>query len=930
VVLLGREAEVAQVSDRLDAARRGESSVLVISGEPGIGKSALLAFAREQAGDAAVVSTTGVEGESEIPYVNLADILRPLASLLSQIPPRQGAALGGVLAIGPPDVGDRLAVAAATLSLLGVSGTDRPVLVTVDDAQWVDTFTTQVLLFVANRLGAEGIVLLIGVRSGHSLPAGFHRFDALTLGGVDDAAARRLVQAASSRRLELAVVSRLIAEAGGNPLALRELPTLLTPAQLAMWSRGADPLPIDSVMAEAYLGTVRDLPRDTQDALLLLAILGSVPIEIVEQALVASGLPPRALDPAEESGLIVWGGEQLKFRHPLVRAAVHQNSSSSQRRRAHLCAAHVLEDSDLPTALERRAWHLVSSGSSADESLAAVIDRAAEEEAARANFAVAGELFERAAQLTPAGGRVATRLLRAADANRLAGAVEQAIELLRQALPIAQEPQVRQRIRYFLCRIAIWRGSLIDGRNELLRMVDNEQTDPGLATLMLTVAALASLEAGEFSAAREASERAVIPHAQSPASLPVVVVRALVLGVGGDVRGARALLRERADEVDRTAPLESDLADQMLMVAGVAHLQLEETARAHALLDRAVAGARESSAMGVLPFRLGRLALAEYWRGRWSVSRALAHEALRLADDTGWVNERPHSLAALARVEAVTGRAEECRDHARQAEGEASASGASSYAGYARAALGLLELSCGNNEAAIGHLGFVAEFAGAAGFRDSPLLWWSGDLIEALVRRGDLGRARQALDGLDETVRITGMPTAAAVAARSRSFLVPDDFESHLIEALSWHDRCPMPFERARTELQLGIQLRRRRLRGEARPYLESALLAFERLGAPAWADQTRRELEATGVRLDAPNEGLRQLTPQELQVVLKVAAGMANREVAEQLFLSVKTVEFHLRNAFHKLGVKRRTQLAVLVAAHDPQVVVAATGAAR
>ena len=918
-MLLGREAETRRISALLDGARRGRSGVLIVKGEPGIGKSAMLSYAGEHAADATVLRTAGVDGEAELPYVNLADLLRPAAQVIPAIPPRQQAALAAVLALGPPDAGDRLAVAAATLNLLAALADRCPVLVVVDDVQWLDSFTTEVLLFVANRLGADAITVLMAARSGHRLPAGFGRFETMTLDGLDEPSAHRLVRDAGGT-LDTASASRLVAEANGNPLALKELPGLLTPSQLALWTRGTDPLPIDSVMADAYSGTVRLLPSATQEALLMLAILGSLPIAIVEQALLASGLSPHVLDPAEHAGLIVWRGDQFGFRHPLVRAAVHENAAASHRRRAHLCAAQVLVDSELPTALERRAWHLVAAGITGDEGTASVIAHAAQDEARRANFAVAGTLFERSAQLSPAGDVVATRLLRAADCNRLAGAVEQAADLLRRALPLSADTRMQRRIRYFLCRIDLWRGSVIAGRDDLLRLAGEADDDPGLATLCLSVAALASVEAGELAAARQACDLASVAYSHGTTPLPVAAVRALVLGLVGDVEAADTLLTERGTELDASDPLEADLAEQMLLVAGMAHLQLEQTARAERLLDRAVTGARDASALGVLPFRLGRLALAQFWRGRLSAALASAHEALQLAGDTGWTNERPNSLAALARCEAVLDRADDCRDHARQAENEALTSGAISYAGYAGAALGLLELGEGNDEAAVGHLTHVDEFAVTAGVRDSPLLWWSADLVESLVRQGDLGRAARVLARLDDSVQVMGLPTAAAVAARCRSLLEPDDFAAHLAEALRWHAQAPMPFELARTELQLGSQLRRRRLRGDARPYLESALTAFERLGAQAWAARTRVELEAAGVHLGAPREGWSQLTPQELQVVLKVASGMANREVATQLFLSVKTVEFHLRNAFHKLGVKRRTQLAVLVAAKDPQ----------
>jgi DNA-binding CsgD family transcriptional regulator len=919
--LFGRDAETARLAELLADAAEGTSRVLVINGEPGIGKSALLRFARESAGDAVVLSTSCVEGESEIPYVNLSDILQPAAKFISHLSPHRAAALAGVMATGPSDTGDRLAIAAATLSLLACAASDRPVVITIDDAQWLDPYSAQVLLFVANRLDAEGIVLLLAVRTGCPAQIGLGRFSELRLHGVDDKTARRLVRSASPHRLDPASIARLVAEASGNPLVLRELPSLLSPAELALWSRGSDPIPIDSMMADAYIGTVRELPQDTQDALLLLAILGSVPIDVMDSALAEAKLPNRSLDPAEEAGLIIWRADKLEFRHPLVRAAVHRHSAASRRRRAHLVAARVLERSDLPSGPERRAWHLVSAGGGADETTAAAIELAAAHEVTRARFAVAAKLFERSADLTPEDGDVARRMLRSADCTLLAGAVEQASLLLARALPLARDHQVRQRIRYYLCRIQTWRGDVAGGRDELLRFAADISEDPPLKPMTLTVAALASLAAGDLDRALSSSEEAITPHRDATVTLPVVVVRAFVLRVAGDVVGSRALLRAHADEIDAMDAVDCDLADQVHMVAALTSLELEETARAQELLERAVAGAREHSALGVLPFRLGRLAWTQFWTGRWSAAWASAHEALQLADDTGWVSERANSLAALARVEAMTGRAEQCREHARRAISEAARSGAVAYDAYAQAALGALEASLGNDEAAVTHLDFVANFAAEGGFSDSPLLWWSADRIETFARLGDCGGARSALQILERTASETGIPTAAAVAARCRSIIEPGDYERHLAEALRWHEKSPMPFEQARTELQLGLQLRRNRRPGQARSYLRSALRTFERLGSPVWAARARAELQASGARADAPNEGrigLARLTPQELQVVLKVAEGLANREVAAHLFLSTKTVEFHLGNAFHKLGVKRRTQLVAIVAAQE------------
>jgi DNA-binding CsgD family transcriptional regulator len=291
---------------------------------------------------------------------------------------------------------------------------------------------------------------------------------------------------------------------------------------------------------------------------------------------------------------------------------------------------------------------------------------------------------------------------------------------------------------------------------------------------------------------------------------------------------------------------------------------------------------------------------------------------MRLAVDTGWDSERLNSLAALAKVEAVTGRADEARAHAREVVAVGEQTGAWAYVGSARTALGLAELSLGNYAAAIEPLREVADFTAESGLTNSPMMWWSSDLVECYVQEGRLEEATLELKRLEESVERSGVPTAAAVAARCRALLAPDDFEKHLDESMRWHARSGMAFEQARTELLFGSQLRRRRGRPEARLLLEAALGRFELLGALDWAERTRVELDALGVRRARPQAGLGQLTPQELQVALAVAKGLSNREVAAQLFLSVKTVEFHLANVFHKLGINRRTRLATLVARQD------------
>lgn len=927
-MLIGRDAECEQIRAALAAARGGMSTVLVLTGEPGVGKTALLGFARETAGDALILGTVGAEPESDIAYANLADIFRPVVDEIAKLHSRQAQALSGALALGPAQAGDRFGVAAATLSLLGVLASSRTVLLTVDDAQWVDTFSLEALAFAANRLHAEGITMLIGTREGAAAGSAFGRHTRLQVKGLDDSSAREVIRT-TCPQLSPPVTARLIAEAGGNPLALRELPTLLQPDELVAWSRGLEPLPIASVLQEAFSDQVGDLPAETQYVLLLIAVLGAVPFDVVERAMTAARLRAEAVEPAERAGLVVEKDGRFEFCHPVMRAAVYQRASQRSRRQAHLLAAAALVDSSLPNALERRSWHLVAAGGGADEGVARTLESAATEELARSNYAVATKLMERSADLTTLETQLAPRLLRAADGARLAGAIDDAQRLLRRALSVSVDPETTVAVEYYLARIEMWRGSVAAGRDKLLDLAALVEGDNAeVAVRMLSDASLASIENGDFSLAAETSARAV-GLAPSPPDTPLgtAAVRALALALVGEVGPARELLRAHAsgfDAIHTLGPLRSSLPrsstnDQLSLVAALAHLAIEEGDRAGVLLEHAVVQAREHDAIGVLPFRLGRLAWVQIWRGRWPAARASAAEAIVLADDTGWVAERPSSLAAMARLDAAMGLAEDCRRHAGEAEEAAVSRGARPYAAHARAALGLLALSLGDDASAVEELEAVEEFAEETGLVDTPLLWWSGDLIEAYVRRQRMADAARVLARLEACETSSDRPVVAAVIARSRSHLDPDNSERHLGEAIRLHELCEMPFEQARTQLLLGSRLRRRQLRGEAQRYLSSALTRFERLGATPWAERARIELAAAGVDLGERPVGLSALTPQEFQVAQNVARGMSNREIAAAMFLSVKTVEFHLGNVFHKLGVHRRSRLALLITQADP-----------
>lgn len=918
-VLLGRDRELAVMRSCLADAQTGTSSVIVLSGEAGIGKSALLAEIRG-ATDAVVLSTVGVETESDIAYVNLADVFRHHYSYLNTIPERQGDALASVFAIGPSRPADRFTVAAATLNLLAAIAGDGPVLVTIDDAQWVDRASLEALTFAGNRLEVEGVVLMFAVRSGQPAAKQLGRFRALRLTGLDASAARALVGQVGLQAISEASASRLIEESGGNPLALLTLPATMKADDFAMWALGAEPLPISSVMEDAFCGSIRDLPDPTRRALRLLAIVGSSDTaQHFRSALEAEDLSVDDLDPAEDAGLITYQHGQPGFRHPLVRAAAYRTSSSAGRRRTHMLAAQILEQATTANALERRAWHLVAARTAANEALAHSFEIAADKEFAAANFTVAGKLYERSSELTPAGYSAMRRMLRAANALRLAGAIDETRTLLHDAMRLGDDPELRAAIDYAHYRLQVYAGEVIDGRDGLMRTgAAAARLHPAEAAQILGDAALASVVIGDVSTAHATAERALQLTAdpESNPPLDIAAINAMVKAVSGDPVAARRLIHHRAAEIDALDPLGIDFVYQVLLEIGIAHFAAEEADRARTLLVRAVEGARKRSAVGILPFRLGSLARVEFWQGRWASALAIVHEALRLADDTGWVTERPSNLATLARIEALTGHPDEARAHAIEAVAASQAVKARTYLAFAQIALGVLELTAGNSSGAISHFEEISTFSDEAGFNGSPMVWWSSDLIECYVLEGMEDAARRELRRLEKAAANPDMPTTAAVAARSKALLEPAAFEEHMTEALRLHSVSDMPFEHARTELMVGHYLRRHNQPSKARSRLSAALATFDRLGAPDWANRARSELQATGVRIPhRAVDGLATLTPQELQVALAVARGYSNREVASLLFLSTKTIEFHLRNVFHKLGINRRTRLATLVA---------------
>jgi DNA-binding CsgD family transcriptional regulator len=847
-----------------------------------------------------VLSAQGVEFESKLPFAGLSALLHPLVEHLEEIPASQASALAGALALGPPVAGDRFRIYAGTLSLLAVGAEERPLLCRVDDAHWLDPGSLEALLFAARRLEAEGIALLLAVRDREGREVAAAGLPELVLVGLDRRAAVDLLRRESGTTVADTVAERCHRETRGNPLALIELTCLLSEAQLAGREGLEEPLPTGGSIERAFLRRIKRLPRETQRALVVAAAGDAEKVDAVSSALRSIGIDPAALESAESAALVHVAGGELRFSHPLIRSAVYHRTRPARRRAAHTALAAALNQQP-----ERRAWHLAAAATGPDEAVAEALERAALGAAARSAHGTAASAFERAARLTPDERKRAERLLAAAREAKLAGHIETAIRLLDEGLPLAHDPVLRADLQRLRAAVDVWRGMPLRAHELLVKEAGRvEALDQARATAMLVDSTLPASLAGDGEAMLAAARRAC------EALAPEAGLANSALGIGlmlsGQLRKARSLLLEVQPLIESADPL---VAYEILHMQGRGLMLLGEHAAARAVLEGIVSAAREAAAPGILPIPLTTLAELDFRTGRWAEASAGATESVRLAEETGQGNE--YCLVTLALVEAGLGEEEPCREHAAEGLELANARGNVAIVPWARAALGFLELSLGEAELA------VAEFeravraweGGALGVR----LHWGADLVEAYRRAGRHAEASRELGGLEKLAREGGIAELRATAARCSVVLAPDDeIDAAFREALHWLNRTGMPFERARTELTYGERLRRAKRLREARVHLRLALDVFETLGAVAWTEWTRSELRASGAALRLPaGTHTRQLTPQELQVALVVAKGATNKEAAAALFLSPKTIDFHLGHVYRKLGIRSRVELA-------------------
>ena len=895
----------------LTRAQAGRSEALVLVGPAGIGKTELLRAARRMAPGFRVLFAQGVEHEADIPFSGLHELIHREMQELRPLPMLQYQALAGALALGPPTDAHPFVVGVATLNALAVLAENQPVLVLVDDLQWLDAASRQALLFAARRLGREGVAVLMAERE--PTPGRTQLgIPELTVTGLDVATAALLIEARCGAPAASAVVSALVAATDGNPLALGEAACHLTPAQISGVEPLDDPLALGLGASLAFSSTVRQLPPATQIALVTAAALGSLlSPELIATVFLELDLRIEDLQPAESAGVVLLGGDRPEFRHPLFRSASYHSAAPEERRRVHAAIARAGGAARLG---DEWAWHLAAAAIGPDRTAADALDALADRHRLRHGHAAAAQALARAAALSDTAAVRLRRLVAAAEAAYDGGEYSVAEGHVSEALPLADRPETHADLRRLLARVAAARGRLSVARDILVdESARLERTDRRRAARFLVDAAMPSLWSLELDPG--------VPDARQAYALEQAT--GTVEGAGDAVVLAMVLMghyEEALPGLDRwqqrvqTASAPLDEHHWALPLARVLIWTGRITA-ARSVLER-LAHAARTQKPSELPLILEVVADLEWRTGRWGHGHAAAAEGVELAAQMSQSLALTRCLAIRARFDAATGRDEACRAAGIRVASLTQELSQEPWArGLIEPAVGLCALARGEAAQAATAFAAALDVARNRQVRNPEVVPCYGDLIEALVMAGRTDDAIPVLEALQHRANESGRGGALAIAARSRGMLAPvDGFETHFAGALHAHTRSQQPFEEARTHLLLGERLRRARRRRDAREPLRTALSAFETLGAEPWAARARAELRATGVTVRARRAGSNELTPQELRIAIAVADGATNREAAAALFLSVKTVEYHLTKVYDKLGARSRTHLARLL----------------
>jgi DNA-binding CsgD family transcriptional regulator len=912
-VLIGRSSELAHLKSLLEQVRGGMSGAVVLRGEAGIGKTALLSATIDAADDLSVIQLEGIESEMQLGYAALHRLIVPYLSRLDHLPEPQRDALRSAFGFTSSAPADRFMVGLAALALLGEVAKDEPLLLIVDDAQWLDRDSVATLVFVARRLHADRIAIIFAARESLEIGIAFQGIPELWITGLEEGSARHLLSSSVSDPVTYQVAGRIIAVTRGNPLALLELSGELSSEHLTDRSPLPDPLPIGELIEARFLRQVRQMPSETQTMLLVAAADPDGDPATLWRAADVLGLSADAVRPAVDDRLLVID-PRVTFRHPLVRSAVYGGSSGADRRRVHLALASVMDpvrDSD------RRALHMASGAVGTDESLAAALEQAGAQARARGGFVAESSFLVRAADLSPDPHRRAGRLLAAAQSSFLAGNAGYSDSLLRQARPDLVDPIDKAQAQRLDGRLRLPLGqpqfasSLLLGAARAFETIDQALSHHSLLDAFLAFTASEQFTEGTTKIEIAEVALASLSAQKVPLSPADILLKGVALRYAGEYAGAAPAIRYSAHAHEA---MSSEQMNRWTHLGAMMAYELWDDVAVRSNMESLERAAREQGALPSLQIALMGLATIETRSGRFSAAQDRYSE---LQDVTVAIGDYAE-FYALFEVEVMAWRGDDTtRAKAAELKEGAVAFRTASPAHYANLALSILELAEGRYSEAL---------VAARSITDLDAVGWGclalPIVVESAVRCNDLLAAEGALARLAERASASSTPWSLGLLARCRALMADSSAAAALYEeALERLGNTSWATEVARTHLLFGEWLRRQKRRAEAREQLRLAHEMFDTMGAKVFAERARVELLATGERVRARRaETANDLTPRELQIARLAAQRATSREIAGQLFISANTVEYHLRKVFQKLGVTSRRDLpGLLLGIEDP-----------
>ena len=903
-MLVGREPERARLESLVEQARHGSAGCLVLRGEPGVGKSALLDAVVAGVRDATVLRTQGLEAESPLPFAALQRLLRPVLRLRADLPGPQARALGVVMGEEEGPGVEPFLVSVATLSVLTAAAEENLVVCVIDDAHWLDPASTEALLFCARRLGADRAVMVFAAREDTESTFDPQGLPELVITGLDRESALALLGGHPAGELAGEVAERLIAETGGNPLALLELPGELSSDQLHGTAVLPPQLHLTARVERSFLDRCRRLPDPTQTVVLLAAADDTADRGVLSRAAATLDVGEDALQSAVESGLLSADGATLRVRHPLVRSAVYQAATATQRRRVHQALATALTGDP-----DRQTWHRAAAADGPDEEVVGALEAVGSRALRQGGYLGAMSAYERAAALTSDVDKRAGLSVAAARAAWACGQAARARVLLTAARQATQDPLLVCDIARLRGHIEVNVGSAIEAHRIFVDAArEIRELDPVRALDIATVAALIRTYGADSGTRLPSGEAAGLAAPSDQDTPRTTCLKALLTSMSS---ASDADWTRSVEALDRALVIGVEVDDRdVLWNVGNAALQLGDDDAQRRFYSYALSRAREAGAVTAIVYALQRLCFAHFVAGDLVLVRSAADEARSLADSVG----QPAMTAVPIAWLAVLAAAQNRDDYASLLSDLEDVVTAHPLGITADPVHDLTRWARGMHAAAAG------DAAGALHQLDRMRLPFMSrlaatDRIDAAVRAGELDQVRSWADSLSGFAVGTRRPWALAGVAYARAVTSDEGAaEPHFEEALARLAVAGRPLEEARVRLSYGEWLRRTQRRVDARLYLRRALETFEDLRLPALAERANQELRASGetARKRDPST-LVALTPTELKIAQLVSAGMSNKDVAAHCWISPRTVAFHLRNVFTKAGITSRGELAQL-----------------